>query len=108
MAAGAVHNRCVVSGRYLEKLPNSTIAVGKRRNLGLQHLEALVPALHRSVLHLDPEARRRLRLKGRRFDVAASLKGQFDEAHRRFSMRLNPEDSGSGPNGASVGRLARA
>jgi hypothetical protein len=84
----SVHNRCTVDTRYLEKIVPAKYKLGERRYLGVEHLEVLVPALHRSVRHLDRDARKRLSLRGSRFNVGTILQTQYDKAQEKLHKKL--------------------
>jgi hypothetical protein len=87
----SVHNRCRINRRYLERVPNSTRKRGSLRALVLADLEALLPALYRSVRKMDRDARRRLKLRGRRFDVRAKMMQEREEAFVEFKKLLASE-----------------
>ena len=84
----SVHNRCRISRRYLEKVPETKWKLGSTRYLGIADIDLLVPALHKAVSQLDREARHHLRLPGIRFDVRAIQAEKFEEGHTRLQENL--------------------
>jgi hypothetical protein len=84
----SVHNRCRISRRYLEKVPESTRKLGATRFLGIADIDQLVSALHRAVSQLDRDARRHLKLPGIRFDVSEIQAEEHESGFARYQENL--------------------
>jgi hypothetical protein len=69
----SVHNRCIINERYAKKTGAAPSLIGTRRDLSMEELDTLVPMLANGVRRLDGQARRKLRLRGTRFDVEKLL-----------------------------------
>jgi hypothetical protein len=65
----AVHNRCIINERYLSRTGASRGLLGKRKDVGLSDVNQLDDLLVASVRKVDQDARRKLRLKGRRYAI---------------------------------------
>ena len=65
----SVHNRCVVNKRVLARTGSPESLLGKRKELGISYLEEVVRKLAEFVRDLDRDARKKLKLKGRRFSA---------------------------------------
>ena len=63
----SVHNRCVINEKYVSRLGLAHDCIGKRRALGIEYLDLLLPMFCHSVRSLDGAARKKLGLKGVRF-----------------------------------------
>lgn len=63
----SVHNRCIVNSRYIKRTSCDPALLGTTKHLYIDYLDTLVPLLSRLVISLDTAARKRLKLKGKRF-----------------------------------------
>lgn len=80
----AVHNRCIINSRYVEKTGKGRTRIGKRRVLYSADLESLVPILFLAVQSLDQVTRKHLKIVGHRFDIARILGDEYKSARRRM------------------------
>lgn len=69
----SVHNRCIINERYVKKTSAPKSVIGSRRELSMEGLATLVPLLANGVRKLDGQARKKLKLRGTRFDVEKLL-----------------------------------
>ncbi len=65
----SVHNRCIMNERYIKRTGKSRSLLGKQRELFLPHIHELAPMFLRGVRRLDKDARRKLKMRGTRFDI---------------------------------------
>jgi hypothetical protein len=65
----SVHNRCIINKRYLKRTNGDPALLGKRKELFIGQIESLIESLATSVRNVDATARKRLRLKGVRFQI---------------------------------------
>lgn len=79
-----VHNRGIINQRYVTRTGKRQDQLGKRRTLSEHRLEVVVGAIRDSVISLDRNARRHLRIKGHRIDVASTLEGEYDSAMQEY------------------------
>ncbi|NBB80419.1 MAG: hypothetical protein GVY36_13425 [Verrucomicrobia bacterium] len=63
----SVHNRCIVNERFCNRTGMDPKKIGKRKELFIDTLNQVVPILFAGVRALDKNARRKLKLKGKRF-----------------------------------------
>lgn len=70
----SVHNRCIINERYVSRSGSAATDVGKKKELYINYLDRVVPLLAEEVAKLDESARKRLKLKGTRFDIASFVK----------------------------------
>lgn len=63
----SVHNRCVMNKRYISRLELGPENLGKKRALGIEYLDEVVPMLAELVRAIDKQARVKLKLRGFRF-----------------------------------------
>jgi len=80
----AVHNRCIINRRYVEKTGKGRDRISKRRVLHSDDLESLVPILFWAVKSLDQAARKHLKILGHRFDIARILGDEYASARKRM------------------------
>lgn len=65
----SVHNRCVINDRYLKRTKQSLTLLGTRRDVRLKQVLEISRVLSASCRRVDALARKKLRLRGRRFVV---------------------------------------
>lgn len=65
----SVHNRCLIDDRYCSRTGADSSQIGNRKNIYGHSLDELVPLLFDAVKTLDVSARKKLKLKGRRFVI---------------------------------------
>jgi len=63
----SVHNRCIINERFCKKTGSDLREVGNRKELCIDTLNDVVPILVDGVRALDKNARRKLKIRGRRF-----------------------------------------
>ncbi len=63
----SVHNRCLINDRYCSRTGADSNQIGNRKDIYGGTLDKLVPLLFDAVKELDVSARKKLKLKGRRF-----------------------------------------
>jgi len=83
----SVHNRCVINRRYIKRTGASEGLEGKTKELGAETLEALLPVLNESVMALDAQARKRLRLRAVRFNLTKKGSAQQSDPADSASPR---------------------
>ena len=76
----SVHNRCTINERYVKKTGRPKSLIGTRRSLSMEELATLVPLLAEGVRKLDSQARKKLKLRGTRFDVEKLLDASVTSA----------------------------
>lgn len=76
----SVHNRCVINERFCKRIGLDESLIGTRREIYVGTLDDLMPLLFDLVKALDKSARRKLKLKGRRFDISERL-GESSEGN---------------------------
>jgi len=64
----SVHNRCIINERYIARTKGDPKQLRKPKKLGIEDLELVVPILLKSVRVLDRSARKKLKLRGVRFN----------------------------------------
>lgn len=65
----SVHNRCLINDRYCSRTGVDSNQIGNRKDIYIGTLNELVPSLFDVVKELDVSARKKLKLKGRRFAI---------------------------------------
>lgn len=70
----SVHNRCVVNERFCMRTGLDDSLIGSRREIYGRTLDNLVPLLFDLVNALDKSARKKLKLRGQRFDISERLR----------------------------------
>jgi hypothetical protein len=90
----SVHNRCVMNRRFVTRLGLEEDAVGKRRDLYITHLDALVPLLATVVRVLDRRAASKLRLRGVRFARGPGTRKANSAMHRTRPRAAAPPAAG--------------
>ena len=65
----SVHNRCLINDRYCSRTGADSNQIGNRKDIYVGTLDELVPLLFDVVKELDVSARKKLKLKGRRFVI---------------------------------------
>lgn len=63
----SVHNRCIVNQRFVSRLTLDPKLIGKKKRLFIADLDRLVPQLLKIVTRVDRDARKKLKIKGKRF-----------------------------------------
>jgi len=94
----SVHNRCIVSKRFASRMGTPETTIGKRMELGIDHLDKLVPLLARRVSVLDADARKRLKIRGTRFALPEQANRALQPT-RAAEPNGQREPAGSGPRG---------
>ena len=65
----SVHNRCFINKRFIARTGLDHSALGKKKELYGGDLDRLIPKLVEVVKHVDVTVRRKLKVKGVRFNV---------------------------------------
>jgi len=65
----SVHNRCIINKRFISKTGGSPSLEGTRKKLKVKYLEKIVILLIHSVNQIDRNARKKMRLKSKRFKI---------------------------------------
>ena len=70
----SVHNRCVINERFCKRTGLDASLIGNRREIYASTLNDLVPLVFDLVSVLDKSARKKLKLRGQRFDISERLR----------------------------------
>ena len=76
----SVHTRCIINERYVKRTGAPELLIGTKRDLSMEDLAGLVPLLADGVRKLDGQARKKLKLRGTRFDVDKLLDASVSSA----------------------------
>ena len=60
----AIHNRCIINERYCIRTDTDYKNIGQLRTLGVKELDDIIPKINASILELDKNIRKKLKVKG--------------------------------------------